>query len=129
MSKKQITDKDLRIFGILWIVVLTIAIASDYFSYNVSAIISIFLTIDVLLLVFKPELLTVPYKIWMKFGEFMNMIVTTIILIVLYYLIFVPFGMIAKLFGKDFLNKKINKEAKTYWIKRKTEINDMKYQF
>ena len=129
MSTTQITDKDLRIFGILWIVVMTLAIISDYFSYNVVAIISIFLTIDVLLLAFKPKLLTVPYKLWMKFGEFMSFIVSNLVIFLLFYLIFIPFGFTAKLFGKDFLNKKIDKKKDSYWKKRESEINDMKYQF
>ena len=36
-----------------------------------------------------------------------------------FYLIFAPIALLLKVFGKDMLNEKINKEAFSYWIKRK----------
>ena len=39
-----------------------------------------------------------------------------------------PIGILMRLFGKDLLNIKFNKD-KSYWIKREKNINTMKRQF
>lgn len=41
-----------------------------------------------------------------------------LILIITYYLLLTPIGLLAKLFKKDFLNLKIEREARSYWIKK-----------
>jgi hypothetical protein len=45
--------------------------------------------------------------------------VSIISLIIVFYLIFTPIGILLKLFGKDPLNQSIDKKASSYWIKRK----------
>ena len=48
---------------------------------------------------------------------------------VVFFLVVTPIGIIMKIIGKDLINKKINKDIKTYWIKRKKAIGSMKRQF
>jgi len=48
---------------------------------------------------------------------------------VLFYFLFTPIWLILKLFWKDILKKKIDKNLKTYWIKREEKMNSMDYQF
>lgn len=43
---------------------------------------------------------------------------TRLILIITYYFVLTPIGLLAKLFKKDFLNLKIEREAQSYWIKK-----------
>jgi multisubunit Na+/H+ antiporter MnhG subunit len=45
----------------------------------------------------------------------MGFFMTRLILGVLFYLIITPIGLTAKLFGKDFIDQKINKGKKSYW--------------
>jgi hypothetical protein len=40
------------------------------------------------------------------------------ILIVVYYVLLIPIGLVMRLFGKDFLNKKVDRAAQSYWIAR-----------
>ena len=51
---------------------------------------------------------------------------TRVILIILFYGILTPIGLIARLCGKDFLDKKVNKITKSYWILRTTAECDKK---
>jgi len=44
---------------------------------------------------------------------------SAISLLIAFYLIFTPMALLLKIFGKDLLHQKINKNAATYWIKKK----------
>ena len=50
-------------------------------------------------------------------------------MVVIFFLVVYPTGIIVKIFKKNFLGLKFDKNLKTYWIK-KTELNStMKDQF
>ena len=68
--------------------------------------------------VIAPALLKPLQKIWMILAVIMGFIMTRLILLILFYLILTPIGLIARLFGKDFLDLKLNKEQVSYWNKR-----------
>lgn len=72
------------------------------------------------------KLLKLIQKIWMSLGVLIGWFVTRLILIILFYLIITPIGLLAKLFGKDFLNRKFDKTAGSYWIIRKSTGFDKK---
>lgn len=86
-------------------------------------------TILILLTIFAPKSLTVPNKIWFNFGLFLGSIVAPIIMLLVYLTTVLPTGLILRLFGKDPLNKKLDKDSKSYWIERKENIGTMKNQF
>lgn len=47
-----------------------------------------------------------------------NMQKNRVILIVIYFLFITPLAIIMKILGKDMLDRKISKDAPTYWVKR-----------
>lgn len=55
------------------------------------------------------------YKVWMKFAGILGWINTRIILGLVFFLIFVPFGIIMRLFN-DPLRRSMDKSATTYRI-------------
>jgi hypothetical protein len=65
-----------------------------------------------------PSILRPVYKVWMAIAVVMNFIMTRVIMAVIFYLIVTPIGLIASLTGKKFLDVKIDKSAKSYWIVR-----------
>ncbi len=65
-----------------------------------------------------PSILRPIYKAWMALAVVMNFIMTRVIMAVIFYLIVTPIGLIASLTGKKFLDMKIDKSAKSYWIVR-----------
>ncbi len=60
-------------------------------------------------------------KIWMTFAVVMGFVMTRVILSLLFYIIITPISFISKIFGKDFLSLKIEKDKKSYWNLRDEE--------
>src|SRR3989338_1328660 len=68
----------------------------------------------------SPSILRPIYKLWMGLAFCLGRFNTRLILIAVYYLLLTPIGLTARLFGKDFLNVKLDRSAKTYWQQRET---------
>jgi hypothetical protein len=58
------------------------------------------------------------YVCWMTLAMLMGAVVSTVLLVVLFYLVVTPIGFIARLAGKDFLSQKLDSNAASYWIVR-----------
>ena len=84
-------------------------------GYLLLIIATLFLSLGLIL----PKLLKPFHKLWMILAILLGWLMTRIILIILFYLVVTPIGLLAKLSGKDFLNKKFNRDAQSYWIPRK----------
>ena len=72
------------------------------------------------------------YKAWMVMSIIMGFIMTKVVMVVIFYMIVTPVGFVASIIGKNFLDMKIDKEAKSYWIARPTaqkEKSDYERQF
>lgn len=90
-----------------------------------SAMISlIFLVLGLL----KSKILTPLNKLWFKFGIFLGKIISPLIMGTIFFLVVTPIGLLMRMFGKDLLNLKYNKN-KTYWIKKSGPKSRMKNQF
>ena len=80
-----------------------------------------------------PSALKPVNKAWMTLAILMSWVMTRVILSLLFYLGITPMGFLARLFGKDFLELRFNKNtAKSYWIpkeRRKFERSDYENQF
>ena len=57
------------------------------------------------------------YRLWMRFGFVMNVIVTRIILGVVFYVVILPFGLAFRLRGRDSLHRKWGHELQSYRVK------------
>jgi hypothetical protein len=66
-----------------------------------------------------PSGLNPVYKIWMKIGGVLGWINTRIILGLLFYALVFPMGMVMRLFGKDPMSRKLDKQVGSYRIKSK----------
>jgi predicted membrane protein len=63
-----------------------------------------------------PAALSPVFKVWMKFGHFMNRVNSTIILTVVFFLIFTPVGLIIRIMGRDVLHRELDQEVESYRI-------------
>jgi hypothetical protein len=58
------------------------------------------------------------YKAWLRFAHFINRVITSFILILIYYLVITPSGLIKRLFGGKPLPVKPDKNISSYWVTR-----------
>ena len=71
-----------------------------------------------------PRALQPVYAGWMKFGHVMNWINTRLILGVLFYGVFLPFGLVMRLFGKDPMHRRWDERVSTYRVKSYNDAKD-----
>tara|TARA_B100000963_G_scaffold172071_1_gene149626 strand:+ start:904 stop:1284 length:381 start_codon:yes stop_codon:yes gene_type:complete len=68
-------------------------------------------------------------KLWIKFGEILGSIIAPIVMALIYFIFLTPISLVVRIFGKDLLGIKFNKNIKTYWIKRKKNLGPMRKQY
>ncbi|OFW79723.1 MAG: hypothetical protein A2887_03495 [Alphaproteobacteria bacterium RIFCSPLOWO2_01_FULL_40_26] len=121
---KQI--RDLRIFGLIWSAIFL------FFSYKFESWFFLSLAVGFFLIsVINPQIFVQIkfYQGWIRFGNFLGKINGFLISFILFYVIFVPIGIILKILGKDPLRKKFDQAQDSYFIDRKDQPGDMKNQF
>ena len=72
--------------------------------------------------IIAPLVLKPIYTIWMVFAIILGWFMTRVILTILFYIVISPIGIVARLFGKDFLSIKRNNDQPSYWNMRKSSI-------
>ena len=68
------------------------------------------------------------YIAWLKIAGFLNLVVTSLILVLVYYLVITPSGLIKRLIDGPPLPLKPDKKASSYWVNR-TEPSQSKERF
>ena len=118
-----------RSFGIVFFIVFLI-ISLYPLAYNGeirlwSLVISL---IFLILGLINSKILLPLNKIWFKFGIFLGRIISPLIMGIIFFLVVTPIGFIMRIFGKDVLNLKYNKNE-SYWIEKNGPKSKMKNQF
>lgn len=116
--------RELRKFGItVGAMLVLIGFAFQLFAnnYNVYMVVGTIGALLVLSGIIFPKILLPIHKVWMTLAVILGFVMTRVILSILFYLVVTPIGFIAKIFGKDFLNLKIEKNKNSYWQKRDDE--------
>ena len=130
MKQKEIKTSSNKSFGLVFFVIfMTIALWPLLNDGNIriwSVIVSI---IFLILSLFNSKILTPFNKLWMRLGILLGAIVSPIVMGIVYFAVITPIGLIMKLFGKDVLNLKIDKNKNTYWTLKKKIPSKMKDQF
>ena len=65
-----------------------------------------------------PKILAPLNRAWTALGTLLHAVVNPLVLGVLFYLVFTPFGWVLRRMGKDFLRLRPAPQAPTYWIPR-----------
>ena len=65
-----------------------------------------------------PRALKWIYLAWMTLAVLLGFVVSHVLLVVFFYLVVFPIGLLARIVGKDFLSLKLDRDAKSYWLKR-----------
>ena len=127
-SNTAISAPELRQFGLLFgaILVLLFALLLPFligYSFPMWPwVVALLVTVLALL---APTALTPFYRGWMRFGLIAGFINTRIIMFVLYYALFVPTGLVMKLFGRDALARTTGgKTTDSYRVASAVRPND-----
>ena len=82
-----------------------------------------------ILAMWRPSSLSFPLMIWEKTGYYLALINTILLLTIIYFLIFLPLGLLFRLTGKDLLGIKLSKNKSSYWEVRDNPPSSLKHQF
>ena len=117
-----------RSFGLVFFIVFLIVALWPLKSGEDLRLWSLTLSIIFLILgIFNSKLLTPLNKLWIKFGIFLGLIVSPIVMGIVFFSVVTPIGFFMKIMGKDLLGLKSKKN--TYWIDRDNIKSSMKKQF
>ena len=127
VSTEQSSEKS---FGVVFSIVFLIVALYPLINSEGLRIWALVASIIFFFLAFiAPKVLVFPNKLWFKFGLLIGSIVAPIVMAFVYFFTVLPTGLIMRLLGKDLLKQKLNKNAKSYWIKRSEPMGTMKNQF
>ena len=134
MSEKisyiQTEQSSEKSFGVVFSIVFLIVALYPLINSASLRIWALVVSIIFFLLAFlAPKILVFPNKLWFKFGLLLGSIVAPIVMAFVYFVTVLPTGLIMRLLGKDLLKQKLDKNAKSYWVKRDEPMGSMKNQF
>lgn len=117
---RKITEKDLRQFGLALGAVLFVFGLIHFLKARVNIFSWFWGTafVSVALAVLWPAILRPVYFVFVKVAYAIGWVNTRIILILIYYLLVTPIGLVMRLFGKDPLSRGIDRNAESYWAKK-----------
>jgi len=122
------TNRDLRIFGLIWAAIFAFL---AYKSEHLAKIFAVFCGGFFVVSILRPQIFYQIkfYQNWIKFGNVLGKINGFLISFILFYAIFTPSAIVMRWCKKDLLHKKLDKSKSSYFIDRKEQPGDMKNQF
>ena len=119
-----------RSFGILFFVVFLTISLWPLKSEGDLIIWSLVLSLIFLILgLLNSKLLNPLNKLWLRTGTVLGVFISPIIMVLVFFVIVTPTGIIMRFLRKDLLRINKNKLVSTYWINRDKQKSSMKKQF
>ena len=117
-------------FGVVFFIVFLIVGLYPLLNQEEVRIWSILLSLIFLILgLINSNLLTPLNKAWIKFGILLGNLISPLVLGIIFFLVVLPTGILMRLFKKNFLGLKFDKNLKSYWINKEKQLSSMKNQF
>jgi len=130
MKTNPPTNKQLNIFT-SGVVLLLLSFAwkfSKETSYKITILLIGIAFALVIIYLIKKSFVVKFYRIWMKCAALIGVVVTSILMLCIFYLVFTPAGILLRIFRKDVLHLKKDAGLKTCWIdKPKVKFNKEDY--
>lgn len=123
-------SRELRKFGLLVGGIFTFLGA--WFAWRGKSHYPYFLVPGVVLIVsgaLFPRSLRRIYIGWMSLALVLGMVVSTVLLCLFFYFVVTSIGLVARVCGKDFLNRKLNRNASSYWVMRDRSIKKQRIDY
>ena len=130
MKSYKNTKNSNRSFGVVFFIVfLIIGIYPILNKAEIRIWLIVVAIIFLILGLLNSNLLKPLNKFWIKFGILLGNVISPIILGVIFFLVVLPTGLLMRIFKKNYLGLKYEKNLKTYWIKKEKQLSSMKNQF
>lgn len=117
-------------FGVVVAAVLVIISAFQLWNGKlISGAPSILLSVATVFFIFgkfAPRPMVPVWRAWIKFGGFLELIMSNVILISIWVGMFIPMSLLLRVIGKEPISKKFKTNAPSYWEERSSERDDMK---
>lgn len=114
--------KKLLVFGYgLGGIALLLAVGSVIKHHSLHLVGAVYLICSLVFIAttsFSWQALKPAYHLWMKVAQAIGAVVTTVILTVVFFLIFTPMAIVLRSMKKDHLQRWWEKEANSYWQKK-----------
>tara|TARA_Y100000590_G_scaffold250955_1_gene281847 strand:+ start:57 stop:452 length:396 start_codon:yes stop_codon:yes gene_type:complete len=129
-NKNKIKISSNRSFGIVFFLVFFLIGIWPVLSNESIRLWFIILSFVFLVLgLINSNFLTPLNKIWYQFGILLGNIISPIVMLIIFFLVITPIGIVLRIFKKDILQLKTSKKQKTYWINRNQKIGSMRKQY
>lgn len=132
MIKKNRDEKrDIKIFGIGLTVILAIMGSYRFYRGGFSSALWFYMPCGIIAVIslLSPMAIKPLYRIMTIVGHKIGLINTRLLLMAMYYLLFTPLSIIFKMFRKDLLDRRMEKEKMSYWIPRKQfQVDKSRYE-
>tara|TARA_Y100000817_G_C16432967_1_gene357222 strand:+ start:78 stop:470 length:393 start_codon:yes stop_codon:yes gene_type:complete len=130
MKHNEIKISSNKSFGFVFFVIFIVIALWPLLNEGNIRILSLILSLVFLILgLLNSKILTPLNKLWIRFGILLGTIVSPLVMGIIYFGVVTPIGIIMRLFRKDILNLKIDKNKNTYWILKDKIKSKMKNQF
>ena len=118
-----------RSFGVVFFIVFLLIAIYPLINSGELRIWSLILSLLFLILgLLNSKILYPLNKIWFKFGLLLGKIVSPLVMVIIFFLVVTPIGLLMRILNKDLLNLNFNK-SKSYWIEKNEQKSKMKNQF
>ena len=116
-SNKQSTTADLRRFGLIMSVALSVVGSFLWWRGRGWAVWAYPPAGTLLLLgALAPEVLRHVERLWRIAADMLGAVMTRVILVLTFFLVITPVGFLVRLFSKDDFGKSFDRKAQTYWV-------------
>ena len=120
--EKEPTSRDLTILALLFLGILTVIGAYQYF-WKGSDSWYYWVGVGVVLAALRliPPVFRQLYRLWLRFSVILGYFISRIILVITFFVAVLPIGILMRMFGKDPMDRKLDPQASSYWAKREDE--------
>ncbi len=127
MEFHLINKKELKKFGLIFGIMLSIIGTAQLLKGN-TKLYPWFYALGLYAIasaLFVPHALKPIYFLLNKIGRIITTLITASILIIVFYFVLMPIGLIARLFGNAFLDINFKKQGSTYWITKEAQDDNI----
>jgi hypothetical protein len=122
--------RQLIVFGLLWLVFFSFWGTASWWNAGINWKAAAFWSLAFLIPaagIFRSEVLRIVYVLAASITFPIGMVISSAVLMVIYYAVITPIGVVMRLSGYDPMKRNFDRSARTYWSSRKPEVETERY--